>query len=84
MADRLRFELRKDCSSPVFKTGAFNRSATYPHGKFMKMADGLRFELRKDCSSPVFKTGAFNRSATHPLYETDVMITNNTFFVNRF
>ena len=30
MADRLRFELRNAFASPVFKTGAFNRSAICP------------------------------------------------------
>ena len=30
MADGLRFELRRACAPPVFKTGAFNRSATHP------------------------------------------------------
>ena len=29
-ADRLRFELRNAFASPVFKTGAFNRSAICP------------------------------------------------------
>ena len=32
MAGPVRFELTMDFSTPVFKTGAFNRSATDPRG----------------------------------------------------
>ncbi len=31
MAEAVRFELTKSCPLPVFKTGAFNHSATPPH-----------------------------------------------------
>ena len=43
VADGLRFELRKDCSSPVFKTGAFNRSAIHPLRNESMIYDNLQF-----------------------------------------
>jgi hypothetical protein len=33
LAEEVRFELTKGCPSPVFKTGAFNRSATLPENR---------------------------------------------------
>lgn len=32
LAEAVRFELTKGCPLPVFKTGAFNHSATLPEG----------------------------------------------------
>ena len=36
MAEAVRFELTNDCSLPVFKTGAFDHSATLPQGFSLK------------------------------------------------
>ena len=35
MADGVGFEPTDACTSPVFKTGALNRSATHPHGRLL-------------------------------------------------
>ena len=43
MADGVGFEPTDACTSPVFKTGALNRSATHPSmaGRISSGADGL-------------------------------------------
>ena len=46
MADRLRFELRNARASPVFKTGAFNHSATLPFVFSDSGRDSIRERLR--------------------------------------
>lgn len=47
VADGVRFELTKGFPLPVFKTGAFNRSATHPlHFKIPGCGGGFKSKMR--------------------------------------
>ena len=52
MAEAVRFELTNDCSLPVFKTGAFDHSATLPQGFSLK--DCVLY-TKNFCFSTIFK-----------------------------
>ncbi len=60
LAEAVRFELTKGCPLPVFKTGAFNHSATPP------LAEREGFEPPNGCPLTVFETAAFDHSAISP------------------
>jgi hypothetical protein len=55
-AEAVRFELTDGCPSPVFKTGALNRSATLPIAELSRSAGfafthiAARYEFRRNAS----------------------------------
>ena len=65
MADGVGFEPTDACTSPVFKTGALNRSATHPSLPCQSAGRGFQ-DPPTSWPARRLAPARINRSATHP------------------